>query len=107
MEVLFKWEERKFMRLDDIVKQAKEKALALLNSAEDKPSALLEAMELVVSAKNDELIQKILADADRAASDAQFAKSLNLRILNEEETKFYNGTYYYIINLGISLFSLR
>lgn len=78
------------MRLDDIVKQAKEKALALLNSAEDKPSALLEAMELVVSAKNDELIQKILADADRAASDAQFAKSLNLRILNEEETKFYN-----------------
>ncbi len=90
MDVLFKWEERQCMKLEDIVKQAKEKALALLNSAEDKPAALLEAMELVVSASHDELIQKITADASRAASDEQFAKSLNLRILNDEETKFYS-----------------
>lgn len=78
------------MKLQDILKQAKEKALALINSAEDKPAALLEAMDLIVSASQEELIQKITMEAAQAASDEQFAKSLNLRVLNEAETKFYN-----------------
>lgn len=78
------------MKLQDLLKQAKEKALALINSAEDKPAALLEAMDLIVSASQEELIQKITMEAAQAASDEQFAKSLNLRVLNEAETKFYN-----------------
>jgi len=78
------------MKLQDLLKQAKEKALALINNAEDKPAALLEAMDLIVSASQEELIQKITMEAAQAASDEQFAKSLNLRVLNEAETKFYN-----------------
>lgn len=78
------------MKLQDLLKQAKEKALALINNAEDKPTAILEAMDLIISASHEELIQKITMEASRAASDEQFAKSLNLRVLNEDETKFYS-----------------
>lgn len=69
----------------------KEEIKNILNSDVDKSEAIYQAIEKFTSAQHQELIQRITSEAQRAASDEQFAKSLNLRILNKEETEFYNG----------------
>jgi len=79
------------MKFEDVFNQAKEKAMSLLNSAEDKSTAILEAMDIIVSAKNAELVQQIREDAEKAKSDEQFANQLNLRSLNKEEKAFYQS----------------
>ena len=66
-----------------------EKAVEKLEAAEDKSKAIVEFVEEFVSARNEGLISEILEQAQLAAQDADYKKSLGLRQLSEEETKFY------------------
>lgn len=72
-----------------ITQEVKDEVLAMLQSSEDKPAALFEAMEKVVEAQHGELINQIKEEAEKAESDAEFKKSLNLRSLSKKEKDFY------------------
>ena len=79
------------MKFEDVLNQAKDKAISLLNSAEDKSTAILEAMDILVTANNSQLISQIREEADRAKADEQFAQQLNLRTLSKDEKEFYQS----------------
>lgn len=73
------------------MKQAEEEALKILQETEDKSQAVVEAMDKIVSAQYDELINEIQEQAVKAESDAVYAKSLGLRTLSKEEKDFYEA----------------
>jgi Flp pilus assembly protein TadB len=65
-----------------ITEETKNKVIEMLNSAEDKGAALTEAMEMIVSETQQDLIQQVVAEAERASRDAEFKKSLGLANLS-------------------------
>ena len=71
------------------MKEAQEEALNILQSAEDKTKGVIDAIEKITSVQYDEIITEIQEQAERAESDAGFAKSLGLRTLSKEEKEFY------------------
>lgn len=79
------------MNLENVMEKARQEALEILQTSEDKSQAILEAIDKVVTAKNSDLIKELKEEEARAKSDEQFAKSLNLRVLSKEETKFYEN----------------
>lgn len=79
------------MNLENVMEKARQEALEILQTSEDKSTAILEAIDKVVTAKNSDLIKELKEEEARAKSDEQFAKSLNLRVLSKEETKFYEN----------------
>lgn len=79
------------MNLENVMEKANKEALEILQNEENKTQAVLQAIELVVSAKNSELIKELKEQEEKARSDAQYAKSLNLRILSKEEKTFYSS----------------
>ena len=72
-----------------ITEETKNKVAEMLNKAEDKGAALTEAMELMVAETQQNLIQQVVAEAERASRDAEFKKSLGLANLSENEKKFF------------------
>lgn len=78
-------------KLSTNLSAVKEELKNILNGDGDKSEAILEAIEKFSEAKNSELVQRTLDEARRAASDEQYAKNLGLRILNKDETDFYNS----------------
>lgn len=79
------------MKLDKIDKELKEKVVNLLNDAEDKSQAIYDAAVMIAEAQNKELINELVEQNARAAADAEYRKSLGLRVLTKEEEKFYEG----------------
>ena len=73
------------------MKQAQEEALKILQETEDKSQAVVEAMDKIVSAQYDDLINEIQEQAVRAESDTVYAESLGLRTLSKEEKEFYEA----------------
>lgn len=73
------------------MKQAQEEALKILQDSEDKSQAIVEAMEKISSVQYEDLINEIQEQAVKAQSDTAYAKSLGLRTLSKEETKFYEA----------------
>lgn len=73
------------------MKQAQEEALKILQETEDKPQAVVEAMDKIVSAQYEDLINEIQEQAVKAESDTAYAKSLGLRTLSKEENEFYEA----------------
>ncbi len=67
----------------------KEEVLELLDNSENKSEAILEAIEKMNEAKYGDLIHELKEQAERAESDKDYAKSLNLRVLSKEEKAFY------------------
>lgn len=67
----------------------KEEILELLDNSENKSEAILEAIEKMNEAKYGDLIHELKEQAERAESDKDYAKSLNLRVLSKEEKAFY------------------
>ena len=74
------------MRIDKIKPEIQAELIEKINQAEDKGPAIVEAMEELVMAANQELINSILkeAEANKGAADKGF------RQLTESEKKFYN-----------------
>lgn len=70
------------------MKQAKEEALEILQNAEDKSQAILEAVEILASAQHEDLINEIREEAAQAESSKEYAKKVGLRTLSKEEKTF-------------------
>ncbi len=77
------------MNLENVMEKAREEALEILQTTEDKSEAIVEAIDKVVTAKNSDLIKELKEQEERAKADEQYAKSLNLQILSKEEKHFY------------------
>lgn len=73
------------------MKQAQEEALKILQETEDKSQAVVEAMDKIMSAQYEEIINEITEQAARAESDKAYEKSLGLRTLSKEEKDFYEA----------------
>lgn len=73
------------------MKQAQEEALKILQESEDKSQAVVEAVEKITSVQYEDLIAEIQEQSIKSESDASYAKSLGLRTLSKEETKFYEA----------------
>lgn len=79
------------MRIDKapISEETKNKIIQMLNDAEDKTTAITEAMEMVITETQSALIDQVVREAQRAEQDAEYKKSLGLRPLSENEKKFF------------------
>ena len=87
----------------------KKEIVEMLNTAEDKSTALAEAMEKVAAETQQALIQQVVAEAERASRDSEYKKSLGLANLSENEKKFFEllkaGKTYYLIEKEENLLS--
>ncbi len=72
-----------------VSEKLKKEIVEMLNTAEDKSTALAEAMEKVAAETQQALIQQVVAEAERASRDAEYKKSLGLANLSEDEKKFF------------------
>lgn len=73
------------------MKQAQEEALKILQESEDKPQAIVEAMEKINEVQYEEIIQEIVEQSNKAESDKEYAKALGLRTLSKEEKEFFEA----------------
>lgn len=81
------------MRIEDLSQEVKDKVKQLLDSApaEEKAEAIMQSIEMINEAAHADLIQQVVAEAERASRDADYKKQLGLRNLSQEEKKFYEG----------------
>lgn len=79
------------MTLESKMKNAIEEAKEILQNTDDKSEAIVQAIEKINEAKYSEIISKLTAEAEKAKSDKEYAKALNLRTLSQEETEFYES----------------
>lgn len=77
------------MKIENQTQKFQEEALELLENAENKSEAILQVIQMAQEAKYEEVINELKKEEEKAKSDEQYAKSLNLRILNAEEKEFY------------------
>lgn len=77
------------MKIDKIDKELQQKIVKMMNEKENKAEAIYEAIEMIVEARDAGLIEELVEQNARAAADAEYKKALGLRMLSEEETKFY------------------
>lgn len=73
------------------MKQAQEEALKILQETEDKSQAVVDAMDTILTAQYEELINEIQEQAEKAKNDEAYAKSLGLKTLSKEEKDFYEA----------------
>lgn len=78
------------MKLEEEKINTKE-VIEKLKNADDKPAAIVEVIDEIVSQKYNGLINEIKEESEKAIADGEFAKSLNLRNLSNEEKKFYEA----------------
>lgn len=74
-------------KLPDNVQAKVQKVL----EGEDKSKAICQAVNIIVEARNEDLINEIVAESEQASRDEDYRKTLNLRSLNEDEKKFYES----------------
>lgn len=81
------------MRIEDLNQEVKDKVLKLLNEAapEEKANAIMQSIEMIQEAAHEDLINQVVAEAERAKHDADYKKQLGLRTLSKEEKEFYEG----------------
>lgn len=77
------------MKIDKIDKELQQKIVKMMNEKENKAEAIYEAIEMIVEARDIGLIEELTEQNARAAADADYKKTLGLRVLNKEETEFY------------------
>ena len=70
------------MKFNKVDKATLEKAKEILEKAEDKSQAILEAVELLNQAANKDLIEQILKESANANAKAQNFNKLGLRQLS-------------------------
>ena len=73
------------------MKQAQEEALKILQETEDKPQAIVDAMEKINEVQYADIIAEITEQVSKAESDEAYAKTMGLRVLSKEEKDFYEA----------------
>lgn len=76
------------MKFDNVNKELQSQVKEVMQK-ENKEEAVIEAMNLIVTANNQDLIAQIQSEAQRAESDSEYRAKLGLRTLNKEEKAFY------------------
>lgn len=81
------------MKIDKLSEEFKQKIKEKLDSAkpEEKSQAIYEAAVMIAEELNKGLIEEIIAQSARAEADEDYRKKLGLRVLSEEETKYYES----------------
>lgn len=81
------------MKIEGLSQEVKDKVKQLLDNApaDQKADAIMQSIEMIEEATHADLIQQVVAEAERANHDAEFKKQLGLRNLSQEERKFYEG----------------
>ena len=81
------------MKIEGLSQKVKDKVKQLLDNApaDQKADAIMQSIEMIEEAAHADLIQQVVAEAERAGHDAEFKKQLGLRNLSQEEKKFYEG----------------
>lgn len=80
------------MNLEDKIEQAKKDALNVLeNNTENKKEAIIQAIEILADAKYGDAINKYKELEEECKADKNLCEKLGLRVLNNEEKKFYNA----------------
>jgi len=81
------------MRIEDLSQEVKDKVKQLLDNApaEEKAEAIMQSIEMINEAAHADLIQKVVAEAERASRDAEYKSKLGLRTLSQKEKKFYEN----------------
>nr|WP_296064366.1 phage major capsid protein [uncultured Mediterraneibacter sp.] len=81
------------MKIEGLSQEVKDKVKQLLDNApaDQKADAIMQSIEMIEEAAHADLIQQVVAEAERAGHDAEFKKQLGLRNLSQEEKKFYEG----------------
>lgn len=81
------------MKIEGLSQKVKDKVKQLLDNApaDQKADAIMQSIEMIEEAAHADLIQQVVAEAERASYDAEFKKQLGLRNLSQEEKKFYEG----------------
>jgi len=81
------------MKIEGLRQEVKDKVKQLLDNApaDQKADAIMQSIEMIEEAAHADLIQQVVAEAERASHDAEFKKQLGLRNLSQEEKKFYEG----------------
>lgn len=77
------------MKIENQTEKFQKEALEILEKAENKSEAILQVIQMAQDAKYEETINELKREEEKARSDEQYAKTLNLRILNAEEKEFY------------------
>jgi HK97 family phage major capsid protein len=77
------------MKIDKFTDEMKQQIIDSINGAEDKSTAIADAMEQIASAYNQDTVNQILADRQRMESDAEYREAHGFRALSEDEKKFY------------------
>lgn len=73
------------------INQIKEDLMKKLENAENKSEAIYEAIEEFFEVKYNNIIETIIAEAQQAESDKEYAKALELRPLSKKEKEFYES----------------
>lgn len=81
------------MRIEGLSQEVKDKVKQLLDNApaEEKAEAIMQSIEMINEAAHADLIQQVVAEAERASRDAEYKSKLGLRNLSQEEKKFYEN----------------
>lgn len=81
------------MKIEGLSQKVKDKVKQLLDNApaDQKADAIMQSIEMIEEAAHADLIQQVVAEAEKANHDAEFKKQLGLRSLSQEEKKFYEG----------------
>lgn len=81
------------MKIEGLSQKVKDKVKQLLDNApaDQKADAIMQSIEMIEEAAHADLIQQVVAKAERASHDTEFKKQLGLRNLSQEEKKFYEG----------------
>ena len=81
------------MKIEDLSQEVKEKVKQLLEDApaDQKADAIMQSIEMIQEATHAEMIEQVVAEAERASRDAEYKSKLGLRNLSQEEKKFYEN----------------
>lgn len=81
------------MKIEGLSQDVKDKVKQLLDNApaDQKADAIMQSIEMIEEATHADLINQVVAEAERASHDAEYKKQLGLRNLSQEEKKFYEG----------------
>ena len=81
------------MKIEDLSQEVKDKVKQLLEDApaDQKADAIMQSIEMIQEATHADLIQQVVAEAERASRNAEYKSKLGLRNLSQEEQKFYEN----------------
>lgn len=77
------------MKFNNVNQEVQNKALELLNNAEDKSQAILQVIEMLNTASHEDLIVQLQEENETFKANVQLKDKLGLRTLSKNEQTFY------------------